>query len=242
MGIYEVTQGEFENVMGVNSSYHTKVEGQGTRSFPADNVNFVDAKAFCQKLSDSDAKKQNGRKYRLPTEVEWEYACRAGSSRAFSHGPGISSRDANFNGWHPYAGGDRSPYLERTTTVGSYKANEFGLYDMHGNVYEWVSDWFGDKYCAASHPEDPEGPKEGKYRVLRGGSWQNVDSMPRAAERYYRPRRRQARGPRITSGDRDVRSSAGRAGAPERTEKKRVEAEDLDGRLHTKKTPVKNTP
>lgn len=185
MGIYEVTQGEFEKVMGVNPSYHTKVEGQDTRRFPADNVNFVDAKAFCQKLSDSDAEKQNGRKYRLPTEAEWEYACRAGSSTAFSHGPGIASRDANFNGWHPYAGGERGPYLERTTTVGSYKPNEFGLYDMHGNVYEWVSDWFGDKYYAASPPEDPQGPKEGKYRVLRGGSWQNVGSMLRAAERYY---------------------------------------------------------
>jgi formylglycine-generating enzyme required for sulfatase activity len=185
MGVYEVTQAEFKKVMGSNPSLYKKVEGQDTSRFPVENVQYPEAVQFCEKLSELDGEKQAGRTYRLPTEAEWEYACRAGSTTVFTHGPKISSTDANFNGWHPYGGADRGPYIERPTTVGSYKPNAFGLYDMHGNVFEWVLDWFDVGYYAKSEAADPKGPAGGKFRVLRGGSWQSVGSLVRSAERYY---------------------------------------------------------
>ena len=185
MGIYEVTQEEFENVPGTHPSFFKKVDGQDTSRFPVESVTYDESVKFCQKLSALATEKAANRTYRLPTESEWEYACRAGSSTAFTHGSQLSSAQANFNGWHPYGGADRGPYIERPTTVGSYKPNAFGLYDMHGNVFEWVLDWFDVGYYAKSEAADPKGPAGGKFRVLRGGSWQSVGSLVRSAERYY---------------------------------------------------------
>ena len=184
MGIYEVTQKEFEKVMGSHPSLFKKVDGQDTSRFPVENVTYEESVKFCQKLSALAAEKEASRRYRLPTEAEWEYACRAGSSTAFTHGSKLSSMQANFNGWHPYGGAERGPYLERPTTVGSYKPNAFGLYDMHGNVYEWVADWHDEKYYAESPLRDPRGPPTGKYRCLRGGSFRNVASYLRSGDRY----------------------------------------------------------
>ena len=112
-----------------NPSYFKKVEGQDTRRFPVENVTYDEAVLFCQSLSERDAEKTAGLKYRLPTEAEWEYACRAGTMTVFSPGAKLSSTQANFNGWHPYGKAERGPYLERPTTVGSYRPNPFGLYD-----------------------------------------------------------------------------------------------------------------
>jgi formylglycine-generating enzyme required for sulfatase activity len=133
----------------------------------------------------------------LPTEAEWEYACRAGaaSSQPFHFGPSLSSRQANFDGNCP-SGEAEGPYLERTCPVGSYAPNAWGLFDMHGNVFEWCQDWYDGDYYDSSPRKDPKGPSTGKLsslipthpanvqdhrRVLRGGSWCSVAGSCRAA-------------------------------------------------------------
>jgi len=108
-------------------------------------------------------------RFRLPTEAEWEYACRAGTTGPFSFGDDIAPEQANFDGNFPYRGGAKGRYREETVDVASLPANPWGLYEMHGNVWEWCQDWYGD------YPEgpvvDPVGPATGENRVLRGGSW-----------------------------------------------------------------------
>ena len=176
LGIHEVTQKEFKAVMGYNPSYFSK-DGEGktgvtyitkpaggkdkvpadTSGFPVENVSHEEAEEFCKKLTAKEAK--SGRKYRLPTEAEWEYACRGGaaSSTPFHFGDTLSSSQANFNGNYPYGGADKGEYL-RTCKVGSYKKNGFGLYDMHGNVWEWCADWYSKDYYSKSPAKDPPGP------------------------------------------------------------------------------------
>src|SRR5207248_1659536 len=128
---------------------------------------------FCQKLSLTSEQSQEGLIYRLPTEAEWEYACRAGTTTAYSFGDALTSFQANFNG-HRLGGKERpGPYLEKTTRVGSYPANNFGLFDMHGNVWEWCTDWYDGTAYLHSAPRDPQGPPEGEMRVVRGGCWRN---------------------------------------------------------------------
>jgi formylglycine-generating enzyme required for sulfatase activity len=120
----------------------------------------------------------------LPTEAEWEYACRGGvrTYSVFHYGNSLSSKQANFNGKRPY-GAAKGPSPGRPTPVGSYGPNAFGLYDMHGNVWEWCSDWYGERYYAESPAEDPAGPKAGDSRVLRGGCWYWHGSDCRSAYR-----------------------------------------------------------
>ena len=148
IGKYEVKQEQWEAIMGNNPSV-TK----GAK-FPVTDVSWDDSQEFIKKLNE----KTNGG-YRLPTEAEWEYACRAGTSTAYSFGDSLTRSDANF-----YAG-----YEKSIKPVGSYKPNAFGLYDMHGNVLEWCNDWY-QKYPEAA-VKDPQGPEDGKFRVLRGGSF-----------------------------------------------------------------------
>jgi formylglycine-generating enzyme required for sulfatase activity len=149
---------------------------QDTRRFAVESVSWEDAFEFCRRLSDLPEEKRAGRLYRLPTEAEWEYSCRGGTSSLtpfYFEAPSTSasSTQANFDGNYPYGGAPKGPYLQRTTTVGSYKPNVFGLYDMHGNVGEWCHDWYG-KY-PTEKVTDPAGPAEGSARVIRGGSWHN---------------------------------------------------------------------
>ncbi len=106
---------------------------------------------------------------RLPTEAQWEYACRAGTSTPFSFGTTITTEQVNFDGNHPYGGGSRGSYREKTVAVGSLPPNAWGLYEMHGNVWEWCADWYGE--YAAGAQTDPVGPSKRPVRVVRGGSW-----------------------------------------------------------------------
>jgi formylglycine-generating enzyme required for sulfatase activity/predicted Ser/Thr protein kinase len=188
LGVYEVTQGEYEKVMGANPSYFsskgdgkTKVAGVDTSRFPVESVSYEDAVKFCTTLSALPEEKQKKRAYRLPTEAEWEYACRGGatSKTPFHFGQSLSSDQANFDG-----------KLGRTCKVGSYQPNGFGLYDMHGNVWEWCSDWYGKDYYGKSPKRDPQGPSEGSSRVFRGGCWINrAESCAAAYRRTIAPTR-----------------------------------------------------
>ncbi len=163
LGVTEVTQGQYEKVMGVNPSHFQKrvIRKSDSSMYPVEQVSWEDAVEFCKRLSELPEEKKAGRAYRLPTEAEWEYACRAGSKTAFYFGDDSESLGAY--AWHAANSGGQ------THPVGEKKPNARGLYDMHGNVWEWCSDWYGD------FPEgavtDPVGPTEGSVRVLRGGSW-----------------------------------------------------------------------
>jgi formylglycine-generating enzyme required for sulfatase activity len=180
LGIYPVTQEEYRKVMGTNPS-HLCASGGGkdklkdaaldTKRFPVESVSWEDAVAFCKKLSALPAEKAAGRVYRLPTEAEWEYACRAGTTTAFAFGDALSSTQANFDGAQPYGGAKKGPALGRTCPVGSYKANAWGLHDMHGNIWEWCNDWQDASYYGTGPMKDPQGPATGKTRVSRGGAW-----------------------------------------------------------------------
>jgi formylglycine-generating enzyme required for sulfatase activity len=160
MGKYEVTQEQWQAVMGKNFS-----ESKGTR-LPVAYVSWNDCQDFIKRLN---AKTNGG--YRLPTEAEWEYACRAGTTTAYSYGDNITKSDANY--------GPEGKSVE----VGSYKANAFGLYDMHGNVLEWCEDWSGEYPAGAV--TDPKGPVMGKGRVLRGGSFYQEFWAARSSLRNY---------------------------------------------------------
>jgi formylglycine-generating enzyme required for sulfatase activity len=157
----------------------------GTDDLPVENVSWEEAQAFLSKLSALAEEKKAGRRYRLPTEAEWEYGCRGGSStyRTFHFGRSLSSARANFDGRFPYGGAEKGPYLKRTCKVGRHEPNGFGLYDVCGNVDEWCQDWYGENYYARSPNRDPLGPSEGSHRVLRGGCWNANGEHCRSADR-----------------------------------------------------------
>ena len=186
LGSHQVTQEQYKKVMG-NPSRFTRNNGGGGANHPVEQVSWEEAVAFCRKLSAQSQEKASGRAYRLPTEAEWEYACRGGatSSSPFFLGDSLSSTQANFNGNYPYGGAAKGPYLERTTPVGSYKPNAFGLFDMHGNAWDWCSDWYDENYYNQSPRQDPQGPQIGTRRVLRGGSWINVGHDCRSGYRDW---------------------------------------------------------
>ena len=136
---------------------------------PVETVGWGDCQQFLDKLNAKLG--PGGGKFQLPTEAQWEYACRAGTTTPFHFGNSLNGREANCNGNYPYGTGEKGPDLRRTTTVGSYVPNGFGLYDMHGNLWEWCQDWWDDGYYAGSPTDDPTGPATGSYRVHRGGCW-----------------------------------------------------------------------
>ncbi|HEU5480484.1 MAG TPA: formylglycine-generating enzyme family protein, partial [Candidatus Tumulicola sp.] len=191
LGAYEVTQAEFENVMATNPSSFSRAgllkdapDDLDASKLPVDNVTWHAAIEFCRRLSERPSEKQAGRIYRLPTEAEWEYACRAGTTTAFHYGDSLTSSQANFNGEHPFGDDAKGPFLNRTAIVGSYEPNAFGLYDMHGNLNEWCLDRFERDYYNRSPSDDPPGPLEGASRVIRGGDWYSDGRDCRSAFRY----------------------------------------------------------
>jgi uncharacterized protein (TIGR02996 family) len=179
MGVYPVTQAEYRQVMGRNPSYFSsrgsgkqQVKGLKTAAFPVENVSWEEAVEFCRRLSERSAEKEKKRLYRLPSEAEWEYSCRGGAplSSPFHFGTSLCSTQANFDGENPYGGAAKGPHLDRTCAVGLYPPNAFGLFDLHGNVFEWCADWYAENSYSQSPRQNPQGPQEGTFRVLRGGS------------------------------------------------------------------------
>ena len=176
LGVYEVTQAQYEKVMGKNPSHFQGAEvGNENADLPVEKVSWEDAVEFCKKLSELPEEKKAGRVYRLPTEAEWEYACRAGSKAAYSFD--------DEEGLLPEYGWFYRNSSDRTHTVGLLEPNAWGLYDMHGNVWEWCSDWCEEYPKGAV--SDPTGPKEGSFRVFRGGSCYNVAAFCRSGLRNW---------------------------------------------------------
>jgi formylglycine-generating enzyme required for sulfatase activity len=168
LGKHEVTQSQWENVMGRNPSNFKGAD------HPVERVSWTDVTSFCDKLTALERREGRlpaGMAYQLPTEAQWEYACRAGTKTDFSFGDGLTSVQANKRGGPG-----------KTTDVGSYPANEWGFHDMHGNVWEWCADRYGDYPRSAAR--DPVGPAVGSNRVLRGGSWNYTTNNARSAFRF----------------------------------------------------------
>jgi formylglycine-generating enzyme required for sulfatase activity len=192
MGVYHVTLGNFLAFYHA-SGYKTEAEtdGEGSWGYDTDGnfgkspdytfrnwgkaqtndhpvvlVSWNDATEFCKWLS-----KKEGKTYRLPTDAEWEHACRAGTTTPFNFGSSLNGREANCKGNYPYGTDEKGPYVNNTTPVGSYRPNAFGLYDMHGNAYQWCQDWLGNDDYGNSPTNDPQGPAAGPARVTRGGGW-----------------------------------------------------------------------
>ena len=199
LGVYAVTQNEYQEVMDTNPSYF---KGD---ALPVENVTWSDAVDYCNRLSEREGltpvykrednyvtwnRGANG--YRLPTDDEWEYACRAGTTTPFNTGNTISSNQANYDGRYAYNTNVRGEYRAKTTPVGTFAANAWGLFDMHGNVWEWCWDWVtygGDNYYVdALDPDtDPTGLISGNRRVVRGGAWNRGENRLLSA---YRERTR----------------------------------------------------
>jgi formylglycine-generating enzyme required for sulfatase activity len=166
LGKYAVTQEQWGTVTGKNLS-----EFKG-RNNPVDDVSWSDVQSFISHLNAKE-----GKKYRLPTEAEWEYAARAGTKSTYSFGD-----DAGQLEQYEWYGGNSG---SQTHPVGQKQPNPWGLYDMHGNVREWVNDWYDKSYYGRSPSTDPAGPSGGEFRVLRGGSWYRSARSLRSASRDY---------------------------------------------------------
>ena len=214
LGVYEVTVGQFRQFVeetgyrtdaekgtlfkgavgidpktgkvGISAEYSWRNAGfEQTDEHPVVNVSWNDAVAFCEWLSDKE-----GREYRLPTEAEWEYACRAGTTTRYYHGDDPEDlatvgnvRDATLRARFPdfdWTIKAEDGYVF-TAPVGNFKPNAYGLYDMHGNVAQWCSDWYGHDYYKNSPVDDPQGPASGSYRVARGGCWYDIAALCRSA-------------------------------------------------------------
>jgi len=174
----QVTQLMWESVMGSNPS---KFKGL---NFPVENVSWNDSQEYIEKLNallEGTPGVPAGFKFSLPTEAQWEYACRAGTTTPFNFGSTLNGDKANCDGNNPYGTSTKGKYLQQTTAVGSYPANAWGLYDMHGNVREWCQDWY-ENY-ASGVVTDPMGASTGSIRVLRGGSWDSSAEHCRSAFR-----------------------------------------------------------
>ncbi len=197
MGKHEVTQAEYEALMGTNPSSFS-----GCDDCPVENVSWFDAIKYCNALSRKEGfavayKESNGELldgngrvttditkvegYRLPTESEWEYSARAGNTKPFNTGNNLTTSQANYDGNYPYNGNSKGTYRKKTIAVESFSANSWGLYDMHGNVYEWCHDW---KATYPNSATNPIGANSGSYRVLRGGSWSDYGKYCRSAFRH----------------------------------------------------------
>jgi formylglycine-generating enzyme len=197
IGKYEVTQGEWKRVVGAIPAPLTAGEGD---DFPVYSVNFAEVEDFCRKLTERARKVGEigpEWEFRLPTEAQWEYACRAGTTTATAFGNSLSSKQANFQG-QPYNGAAAGPSLRRAAKVGSYQANAWGIHDMHGNIFEWCRDWYRGRLPGGVDPDlyaarrSATASELGGYsRVRRGGCWADEGWPCRSAFRLrFEPERR----------------------------------------------------
>ncbi|MEO1994812.1 MAG: SUMF1/EgtB/PvdO family nonheme iron enzyme [Planctomycetaceae bacterium] len=170
LGTFEVTQAQYQQVTGSNPS-----DFRGSLQ-PVQFVSWIEAADFCRKLSELPQEQAEGNVYRLPTEAEWEYACRAGTDTVYNFGSDSSQIDEHAS----YYDNSSSPWA-----IGQKKPNAWGLYDMHGNVWEWCQDWYSTTYYANSSVHDPQGPTNGTGRVYRGGAWNFGQWYCRSAFRYW---------------------------------------------------------
>jgi formylglycine-generating enzyme required for sulfatase activity len=178
IGKYPLTQAQYQAILGSNPSYF-----KGNNR-PVETVSWYDAVLFCQKLS-----QRTGKNYRLPSEAEWEYACRAGTETPFSFGDNITTDLVNYNGTYPYKSAPKGKYREQTTDVGTFPPNAFGLYDMHGNVWEWCEDDWHENYInAPTDGIDWNSWSGSNEKIVRGGSWYNYPSNCRSANRLWNSR------------------------------------------------------
>ncbi|HEX2958463.1 MAG TPA: formylglycine-generating enzyme family protein [Chitinispirillaceae bacterium] len=169
---YEVTREDFQKVIGSRPS-----SSKGCDKCPVENVTWNEADQYCKKVGK-----------RLPTEAEWEYACRAGTTSRFHYGDVLSGEQANFDSRSPYGGVPASAPKNRVVPVGEYKPNAWGVHDMHGNVAEWCSDWYDAAYYGNSPDTNPQGPKDGKLKVVRGGAWNGAATTLFSGKRFaYNP-------------------------------------------------------
>ena len=175
LGKFPVTQAQFQAIMKYNPSHF------GGSKRPVETVDWDCARDFCVQLNKKfEDKLPEGYQFDLPTEAQWEYACRAGTTTAYFWGNSCTGTEANCAGYYPWGNTAKGPYLKRTTDVGTYEPNDWGFYDMHGNVWEWCRDWDGSYDGDAI---DPVGPSSGSNRVLRGGSWYDCAWCCRSAYR-----------------------------------------------------------
>ncbi len=176
IGKYPVTQAQYLAIIGKNPAFHLGAQR------PIENVSWHDAQQFCHKLT-----AMTNRRYRLPSEAEWEYACRAGTTTPFSFGESIVPNLANYNGDRSYNDSPQGYYREQTSGVGNFPANDFGLFDMHGNVWEWCEDhWHNNYHQASINGAAAIDHLAGRNdaRILRGGSWCRHPAVCRSAYRY----------------------------------------------------------
>ncbi len=174
LGSKEVTQQQWLKVMAKNPSKFKE-----DNELPVEQVSWKKIQKFLREISNDDYT------FQLPTEAEWEYAARAGTDTPFYYGESISSEEVNYDGNHPYGDAPAGDYPRRTTPVGSYPPNAWGLYDMHGNVWEWVRDWYGEDYYASSPRTNPTGAAASWNRVIRGGGWYSYGKGCRSANRDW---------------------------------------------------------
>jgi formylglycine-generating enzyme required for sulfatase activity len=195
MGQYEMTQGHWKRMIGALPGDGTVGEGG---DFPVHSVNYPEAEEFCRTLTErahSSGEMPKDWEFRLPTEAQWEYACRAGTTTATAFGDTLSRRQANFNG-KPYNRAENGPAWNRAVKVGLYDPNAWGLYDMHGNAFEWCRDWYYAKLPGGVDPDlsSAKGTmnRDGTFsRVRRGGAWNDDGMYCRSAFRLrYEPERR----------------------------------------------------